>query len=50
MTAGLSFLMLTVHILSIKNAVLRSEHPSLRIEYTELGDGDADEQSILDHG
>ena len=50
MTAEDSFLTLPVQILSIKNAVVRSEYPDLRIKYAELCDGGADEQSILDHG
>lgn len=49
MTIEESFLTLPVQTVSIKNAVLRRENTVLRIEYAELCDGGADEQSILDH-
>ena len=50
MTTEESFLILPLRILSIKNAVVRSENPDLRIKYADLDDGGTDEQSILDYG
>lgn len=50
MTTEKSFLTLPMQILSIENAVVRSENPDLRIKYAEFCDGGTDEQSILDYG